>query len=148
MWERLAQQLWSGGVIEYGIFQRERKPNSPMWRRHKGGSNFRFASLGNALFADKGARSSCVGVASYPKAQYSASSELLVPYVATWVAGQPHAYLVRASAGDPEITVVSAVQVAAPVASNEAELSAHLAAALTRRRTAAYLRRLAYCSRG
>lgn len=127
MWNEMEITMNETGIIEYGIFQRDRKPNTPMWRRHKGGQNFRFNSVSNALFAEKGARNACYGTASYPKSQYSSSSELLVPYVASWLKGSSHAYLVRASAGDPEITIVSVTTIDNLEAQTEAELSESLA---------------------
>jgi len=127
MWDEIASTMNESGVVEYGIFQRDRKPNAPMWRRHKGARNFRFASLFNALFADKGARNACYGRASYPKSQYSNSNELLVPYVSTWLNGSSHAYLVRASAGDPEITIVAVSVIENIEAPDEAALSEVLA---------------------
>jgi len=127
MWNEMEDTMNTAGVVEYGIFQRDRKPNAPMWRRHKGGSNFRFNSVSNALFADKGARNACFGIASYPKSEYSNSSELLVPYVAAWLNGSSHAYLVRASAGDPEITIVPVTTIENLDAQTEAELSESLA---------------------
>lgn len=128
MWKELEDTMHSAGIVEYGIFQRDRKPNAPMWRRHKGGRNFRFNSVSNALFAEKGARNACCGMASYPKNVYSNSSELLVPYVSTWLNESSHAYLVRASAGDPEITIVPVSAIENLQARTEAELSELLAA--------------------
>lgn len=127
MWNEMEGTMNTTGLVEYGIFQRDRKPNAPMWRRHNGGPNFRFNSVSNALFAEKGARNACIGIASYPKSQYSNSSELFVPYVTAWLNGSSHAYLVRASAGDPEITIVPVSTIENLDAQTEAELSESLA---------------------
>ena len=115
------------GIVEYGIYQRDRKPNAPMWRRHKGARNFRFNTVFNALFADKGAKNACYGRASYPKEKYAKSENLLVPYVATWLNGSNYVYLIRASAGDPEVTIASVEAIETIQAVDEATLSEELA---------------------
>ena len=127
MWDELRNEMDDSGTVEYGIFQRDRKPNAPIWRRHKGAANFRFKTVFNALFADKGARNACYGRASYPKEQYANSENLLVPYVATWLSTWDYGYLVRASAGDPEITIVSTSSLQEIHANSEAKLTEQLA---------------------
>ena len=127
MWNELRNEMDDSGTVEYGIFQRDRKPNAPIWRRHNGGVNFRFNTVFNALFAEKGARNACYGRASYPKEQYASSENLLVPYVATWLSNWDYGYLVRASAGDPEITIVSTSSLEEIQANSEASLSEQLA---------------------
>lgn len=127
MWNEMASELNSSGIVEYGIYQRDRKPNAPFWRRHAGSANFRFSSVYNALFAEKGARSACFGTASYPKSEYAKSDELIVPYVSTWLNGLSYAYFLRASAGDPEITIVSVSAIENVKVADEASFSIELA---------------------
>jgi hypothetical protein len=104
MWDSLERSLDQGGVVEYGIFQRNRR-RAPIWRRH--GRGKRFKTLSNALLNAQGARKACKGEAHYPRTQYSASPDvLIVPYVATWLQNGAYAYLVRAGAENPEITIV------------------------------------------
>lgn len=111
MWDILERDLERSGIVEYGIFQRNRKPSAPIWRRHGNGGR-RFDTLSNALFGSQGARKACKGSASYPKSQYSESPDtLIVPYVATWLQNRHHAFLIRASAGDPEVTIVPIAEV-------------------------------------
>ena len=106
MWDSLERSLDQGGVVEYGIFQRNRRPSAPIWRRH-GCRGKRFETLSNALLNAQGARKACKGQAHYPRTQYSASPDiLLVPYVATWLQNGTYAYLVRAGDENPEITIV------------------------------------------
>ncbi len=106
MWDALDRSLHLGGVVEYGIYQQNRRPGAPIWRRHGRGGK-RFETLSNALLNAQGPRKACKGQAHYPRTQYSASPDvLLVPYVATWLQSATHAYLVRAGTEDPEITIV------------------------------------------
>ena len=127
MWDELRNLMHESGKVEYGIYQRDRKPNAPMWRRHKGASNFRFNTVFNALFAEKGAKNACYGRASYPKEKYASTEALLVPYVATWLNGSDYAYLIRASAGDPEVTIASVDEIENIHVVDEATLSEDLA---------------------
>jgi hypothetical protein len=111
MWDQ-AEETWiQPGIVEYGIYQIDAVPRTPIWRRHKGGGQMRFGSVSNALFARQGARNACKGLAPYPRNRYAAGDELFVPYVATWLKGSPIAYLVRASADAPEVTLVSPDQI-------------------------------------
>lgn len=106
MWEE-AEATWSrSGVVEYGIYQIDAVMQTPIWRRHEGPSQTRFRSVKSGLFGKQGARNACKGLAPYPKAKYAAGDELFVPYAATWLQGSPVAYLVRASAQEPEVTLV------------------------------------------
>ena len=127
MWEEAEQTWLDSGVVEFGIHQIDVKAGTPKWRRHKGGPRFRFATVWNALFSDKGARSACVGTSSYPKATYAAGTQLFVPYVATWLQGEPRAFLVRPSAGDPEITLVPVASIEAVRSTSDQELLTTLA---------------------
>lgn len=106
MWDD-AEATWSQpGVVEYGIYQIDAVMQTPIWRRHEGASQTRSRSVRSGLFGKQGARNACRGVAPYPKARYAAGDELFVPYAATWLRGSPVAYLVRASAHEPEVTLV------------------------------------------
>lgn len=106
-WESALQQLDAVGIVEFGIHQMSEKTGTPKWRRHKGGSNFRFQSVRAALFSpNKGARAACLGNSSYATHRYSIVDKSVVPYVATWIKGASTAFLARASAGDPEVTLV------------------------------------------
>jgi hypothetical protein len=127
MWEQMRTTWDQSGLVEYGIFQRDRKPGAPIWRRHIRRGKSRFGSVRNSLFADKGARKACKGNASYPKERYAANDNLLVPYVATWLNGNEYAYLVRASAGDPEITLVPVTSIEGLDISSEQTLTEQLA---------------------
>lgn len=126
MWETLEGLQNSGGTVEYGIFQRDRKPNSLIWRRH-GDKGERFENLHNALYGKCGAFNACIGVASYPKHRYADGAELLVPYIATWLMNTEYAYLIRASAGDPEITLIEAREIDVLSHIDESALSVTLA---------------------
>lgn len=129
MWDEMRTSWDEIGLVEYGIFQRDRKTGIPMWRRHERKGNSRFASIRNALFNEKGARRACAGSASYPKS-LSQSGVLLVPYVAVWLDGRPFAYLVRASAGEPEITLVASAAIdSLGQKTDESELRSALATA-------------------
>ena len=80
MWEQ-AERTWTqSGIVEYGIYQIDSALGTPIWRRHEGARQTRFGSVRNALFAKQGARNACKGLAPYPKARYSATDELFVPY--------------------------------------------------------------------
>lgn len=104
MWEE-AQSTWRDeGLVEFGIHQIDAKAGTPRWRRHK---NFRFESVWNALFSNKGARAACLGTSHYPRVKYAAGDQLFVPYAATWLRGAERAFLVRPSANDPEVTLVA-----------------------------------------
>jgi hypothetical protein len=106
MWEE-AEAMWSGiGLVEYGIYQIDAVMQTPIWRRHVGSSQTRFRSVRSGLFGKQGARNACRGMAPYPKARYASGDELFVPYAATWLQGSRVAYLVRASAREPEVTLV------------------------------------------
>jgi hypothetical protein len=106
MWEQAQHEWHSAGIIEFGIYQIDTKSGVPKWRRHNGRQ--RFATVWNALFSDKGAREACLGTSPYPKARYAAGTSLLVPYVAVWLQGGQFGFLVRPSAGDPEVTLLQA----------------------------------------
>lgn len=113
-WECALRQLDETGLVEFGIHQMNTKTGSPNWRRHKGGPRFRFASVRSALFSpDKGARAACLGNSRFARERYSAVSSSIVPYVATWLQGKDLAFLVRAGATEPEVTLVPASAVAA-----------------------------------
>lgn len=106
-WESAFQQLDEHGTIEFGIHQMNEKTGTPKWRRHKGGPRFRFGSVRSAIFSpDKGARAACLGKSSYAIRRYSTIEKSVVPYVATWLKGSRTAFLARASAGNPEVTLV------------------------------------------
>ena len=127
MWEE-AEQTWTqSGQVEYGIYQIEAGDDCPIWRRHAGGPQTRFRSVRNALFEKQGARKACLGVASYPKGRYSIGNELFVPYIAAWLSGFYHSYLVRPSAGVPEVTLVPVAAIEGLTARSERELLQHLA---------------------
>lgn len=107
-WEVALRQLDQPGVVEFGIHQMNTKTGSPNWRRHKNGPRFRFQSVRSALFSpDKGARVACLGRSSYARAKYSAVDTSVVPYVCTWLQGSDIAFLARAGASEPEVTLVS-----------------------------------------
>lgn len=106
-WEVALGQLDQPGVVEFGIHQMNSTTGSPHWRRHKGGANFRFQSVRSALFSpDKGARAACLGKSTYAKARYSSGDSSVVPYACTWLQGSVLAFLARAGASEPEITLV------------------------------------------
>ncbi|MFA7239851.1 MAG: hypothetical protein WC091_07040 [Sulfuricellaceae bacterium] len=115
-------------LVEFGIHQMDTKVGSPKWRRHKGNVNFRFRSVRAALFSpDKGARAACLGYSSYANSRYSAGTHSIVPYVAVWSRGADDAFLIRASAGHPEIVIVDAANVASIRDCPHNELLAQLA---------------------
>lgn len=106
-WNTVLRQLDELGVVEFGIHQMNAKTGSPIWRRHKGGSPFRFKSIRSALFSpDKGARAACLGNSDYAISRYSAGSTSVIPYAATWLKGSDIALLARAGATEPEVTLV------------------------------------------
>jgi len=108
-WTTALQQLDAKGTVEFGIHQMNEKTGTPKWRRHHGGQNFRFSTVRSALFSpDKGARAACLGKSSYARERYSTVSTSIVPYVAAWLQGENEAFLVRAGATEPEVTLVPA----------------------------------------
>jgi len=111
MWDRAEISWDQPGVVEYGIYQIDAVMQTPIWRRHDGPSQTRFGSVRSGLFGKQGARNACKGLAPYPKARYAAGDQLFVPYAATWLRGASVAYLVRASAEAPEITLVPAGEI-------------------------------------
>jgi len=114
MWDTLERSLHEGGVVEYWMFQQNRQPGAPIWSRHVRGGK-RFQTLSNALLNAQGARKACKVPAHYSRARYSAWPDVLVvPYVATWLQNATHAYLVRAGADDPEITIVPVSEISGP----------------------------------
>lgn len=101
-------------IVEFGMHQMDLKTRSPRWRRHSGGPQTRFLNLRNALFShDKGARVACLGRSSYAKKAYAAGLNAIVPYVGTWLRGRQLAFLVRAAAAEPEVTLVPSSELAA-----------------------------------
>ncbi|MFC7411418.1 hypothetical protein ACFQPB_21385 [Hydrogenophaga atypica] len=108
-WTTALQQLDKTGVVEFGIHQMNEKTGTPKWRRHRGGANFRFNTVRSALFSpDKGARAACLGKSSYARDRYSSVATSVVPYVAIWLQGEEWAFLTRAGATEPEVTLVRA----------------------------------------
>lgn len=127
-WNEALRQLDESGVVEFGIHQMNEKTGSPKWRRHRGGPSFRFDSVRSALFSpSKGARAACLGTSTYARDRYSAGSTSVVPYVATWLQGESLAFLARASATEPEVTLVLARAVEAINSAEHGELLAQLA---------------------
>ena len=127
-WSDMLRQLDGPGVVEFGIHQMNEKAGSPKWRRHQGGPRFRFDSVHSALFSTtKGARVACLGRSTYVRERYSAVSTSVVPYVATWWRGGTLAFLVRAGASEPEITLVSTSDLERIDDSNHHELLSELA---------------------
>jgi hypothetical protein len=128
-WESALNQLDQTELVEFGIHQMDTKVGSPKWRRHNGPVNFRFRSVRAALYSpDKGARAACLGYSSYANSRYSAGTHSIVPYVAVWSRGADEAFLIRASAGDPEIAVVPAANLVSVRDCPHNELLAQLAA--------------------
>lgn len=121
MWQELLNAVDSPGTIEYGAYQREAKPETPLWRRPTRGK--RFETLSAALFSKQGARSECLGKAPYARDRYSLHRELAMPYVAAWLRGSNWALLVRRSTPDPEVTIVESAQVDRINAQSEEELT-------------------------
>jgi hypothetical protein len=127
-WDNALKQLDKTGVVEFGIHQMNEKIGSPKWRRHKGGSQTRFQSVRAALFSpDKGAKVACLGKSSYARDRYSKDDSSVVPYVAAWLKGEPLAFLARAGATAPEVTLVPSEGIASIVAENHANLLSQLA---------------------
>lgn len=127
-WTAALQQLDAAGTVEFGIHQMNEKVGTPKWRRHSGGPNFRFKTVRSALFSpDKGARAACLGKSSYAKARYSTVGTSVVPYVATWLQGESVAFLARAGATEPEVTVVPVSALQNLAAANHGELLSDLA---------------------
>jgi len=127
-WNLALRQLDSTGIVEFGIHQMNEKTGSPKWRRHKGGPRFRFQSVRSSLFSiSKGARAACLGKSSYARTRYSAGPTSVVPYVATWLQGSELAFLVRAGAIEPEVTLVPVLAIAAVDDKDHAHLLALLA---------------------
>jgi hypothetical protein len=121
VWQEFLDTLRSPEIIEYGAYQREAKPETPLWRRPTRGK--RFESLFSALFGKQGARSECLGEAVYARDRYSRNAELAMPYVAAWIRGADLALLVRRSTPDPEITIVESALVDQIESQSEAELT-------------------------
>ena len=106
-WQQVLSSLDTPGVVEFGMHQMDLKLATPKWRRHKGGPQTRFKTLRTALLSsDKGARAACLGRSAYAKKAYAAGLNAVVPYVGTWLSGSPFAFLVRAAAAEPEVTLV------------------------------------------
>lgn len=127
-WDNAIRQLDKSGVVEFGIHQMNEKIGTPKWRRHKGGSQTRFQSVRAALFSpDKGAKVACLGKSSYARDRYSKGQSSVVPYVAAWLKGEPLAFLARAGAAAPEITLVPADAIDSVVAEDHAQLLSRLA---------------------
>ena len=127
-WNDALRQLDAIGVVEFGIHQMNEKTGSPKWRRHKGGPSFRFDSVRSALFSpSKGARAACLGQSSYARDRYSAGPTSVVPYVATWLQGADLAFLARAGATEPEVTLVPSRALALIDSTDHARLLAELA---------------------
>lgn len=127
-WTTALQQLDRTGVVEFGIHQMNEKTATPKWRRHGGGPGFRFLSVRSALFStDKGARAACLGRSSYARDRYSAVNSSVVPYVATWLRGEDWAFLARAGATEPEVTLVPPSSLQHLVGGTHAQLLTDLA---------------------
>nr|ACN22614.1 hypothetical protein [uncultured bacterium] len=126
-WQQMLSSLDSHGVVEFGIHQMDLKSNTPKWRRHKGGAQSRFNTLRNSLFShDKGARVACLGRSTYAKKVYAAGFNSVVPYVGTWLQGAQLAFLVRAAAAEPEVTLVPAAALNALQGDDHSSLLASL----------------------
>jgi hypothetical protein len=126
-WTLALTTLDADDLVEFAIHQMDSRTGAPKWRRHKGPVNFRFRSVRAALFSpDKGARAACLGRSSYAKT-YATGTYAIVPYVAAWLRGSSLAFLAKASAADPEVTVVPASGVAAVQDCPHSELLAQLA---------------------
>ncbi|MDD2692081.1 MAG: hypothetical protein PHX69_09930 [Simplicispira sp.] len=126
MWQVFLNTMNSPEKIEYGAYQREAKPETPLWRRPNRGK--RFENIFSALFGKQGARSECLGKATYARKRYSQRQELAMPYVAAWVRGSSHALLIRSSTPDPEVTIVESLQVDQIHAQSEEALTNYLSA--------------------
>jgi len=126
VWQEILDTLNSPQTVEYGAYQRNATPDTPIWRRPTRGK--RFKSLFAALFAKDGARSECLGRARYARNRYSQNQKLAMPYVAAWVRGSNYALLVRQSTPDPEVTVVESSSVDRIDSQTEEELTIFLSA--------------------
>ena len=112
-WQEELATLDRNEVVEFGMHQMDLKTRSPRWRRHRGGPQTRFQNLRNALFShDKGARVACLGKSAYAQRAYAAGLNATVPYVATWLQGRELAFLIRAAAAEPEVTLVHTSELA------------------------------------
>jgi hypothetical protein len=110
-WGQILSTLDTTGVVEFGVHQMQLKSATPKWRRHTGGAQTRFQSLRSALFSpDKGARVACLGRSTYAKKVYAAGLNSIVPFVGTWLRGSELAFLIRAAAAEPEVTLVPAAE--------------------------------------
>lgn len=113
-WQRIMPTLDERGVVEFGLHQMQLRSATPKWRRHGGGAQTRFHSLRSALFSpDKGARVACLGRSTYAKKVYAAGLNAIVPFVGTWLRGSELAFLVRAAAAEPEVTLVPSAELSA-----------------------------------
>lgn len=127
-WNHALRQLDALGVVQFGIHQMNEKTGSPKWRRHMGGPSFRFDNVRSALFSpSKGARAACLGRSTYARQRYSSGPTSVVPYVATWLQGEELAFLARAGATEPEVTLVPACAIEAIDSTDHAGLLAQLA---------------------
>lgn len=124
-WENTLNHLRTRGTIEYGAFQREIKPDSPLWRRPTRGK--RFDCVEDALFNGQGAQKALSGTAPYPRTRYSEGAELFMPYVATWLRGDSLALLVRQATPENEVTLVPVAAVDSIPFEDHAALTNHLA---------------------
>lgn len=126
-WRQMLSSLDSHGVVEFGMHQMDLKSNTRKWRRHKGGSRSRFNTLRNSLLShDKGARVACLGRSTYAQKVHAAEFNPVVPYVGTWLQGSQLAFLVRAAAAEPEVTLVSAATLNALKGDDHSSLLASL----------------------
>lgn len=123
MWDRIIATLDNIGIIEFAIHQMERKEDCQMWRKH---NNQRFDNLHNALFSNKGAYAATTGTSPYLK-NYSVMGRVIVPYVSTWDHESELAFLVRASASYPEITLVRSQEIQSINSTDDAGLLSALA---------------------
>ena len=124
-WNVAIQTLRTLGVVEYGAFQREVQPGTPLWRRPTRGK--RFPTVEDALFNEQGALKALMGAAPYPKQRYSIAGQLFMPYVAAWLRGGEFAFLARQATPEPELTVVPFSHVDALPFEDHESLTNHLA---------------------
>ena len=125
MWDQALNTLHERGTVEYGAYQRDTQPGTPLWRRPVRGK--RFESVENALFNQQGARNACLGVAPYPKERYANTENLFMPYAAAWLRDEPYGFLVRQSSPNPEAVVISSELVDVIHYENEQQLVDFLA---------------------